>query len=216
MTALLQNDLQLDQHTINTLETSLAMQIIKLFAIMTKADTVVSDEEREFVEQYCSQLYPAKIAKYLFSRFENYLSTDLDLEKVAGTINTRLSYQEKIFCLLKTYELIVSDATDESELHLIQEISKLLQIDPADIAFIEYIFDIRPGSSKVLLDSAILQLIVSGDRANCDVYIPYEELNLEIYKIYDLYCFVQRGTSNLLMDNHRGQPGRVYQNTAQR
>ena len=182
----------LDSDTRQTLENSLAMQVIKLFAIIARADKVISDQELDFVTSFLNNLYPSNISQYLFSRFEEYISRDLDLERVAETINSILSYQEKIFCLIKTYELIESDEAVDVEINTAHKLCDLLNIKYSDIAFIENSFGLTEVPQSTLDESTIIPLRVTGDALTADVYLPYPGLDLVIYKIVNIYCIIKK------------------------
>ena len=90
----------LDIETKQTLESSLAMQMIKLFAIVARADEIVTDKETVYVSSFLEKFYPENISRYLYNRFEEYISKDQDYHEVVRSINAKLSYQEPFAGLL--------------------------------------------------------------------------------------------------------------------
>ena len=195
----------LDPQTIEALETSLGMKILKLFAIISKADQYVSDQERQFVSTYWEELYPSQISGYLFERYEEHLQTSQDLEVLAQNINAQMSYQEKIFCLIKIFELIESDAISESEITLVRRVSGMLHLNPADLDYIECLFGLRDDYEQAGQKSAIISLEVNDSLKEADVFLPYPGLCLRIYKIFDLFCLVQKKTDGnwVLVDDQQ-------------
>lgn len=200
----------LDAQTIANLEKSLFMQILKLFAIIAKVDPNVSIEERIFVLSYCEQHYPQKISMHLFRRFDQFLQTDPDLEEVTTTLNVQLGYQEKIFCFVKLYELIASDVIKEDELNLCRQLSEKLGIFSSDLAFIEKRFNIRENGREIAEQPTIMQIIVSSDPEQADIYIPIEKIDLSIFKVNNLYFMLHRDRGNVVLLDGRRVLREVY------
>ena len=201
MAELLKN--QLDEPTRITLENSLAMQVLNLFAIIAMADKVLTEEEEKFVHSYCDLQYPAPIANYLYDRFEEFsklYSRDrarihADIHRITDQINKRLSYQEKVFCLLKLYELLMADEAEEHEVEIAHEIADRLLIRPPDLFFLESVSGISPVDKELSRESSFIQITVAGDSRLGDVFLPKPGLHLEIFKIYNLYCLLDRSLS---------------------
>lgn len=181
----------LDNNTSQTLEKSLAMQIMKLFAITAMADKVISKREKQYVKAFLDKFFPENISQYLFNQFINYVTQDSDYKEIAQDINRNLSYQEKIFCIFKIYELIESDETEEIDIDVIRNMLEPY-ISSTDIAYIENIFGLRTVSQNILNQSSIISLQITSEISTSDVYMPYEGLELVVYKIFDIYCIVQK------------------------
>ncbi|MEW5725646.1 MAG: TerB family tellurite resistance protein, partial [Thermodesulfobacteriota bacterium] len=209
---------RIDRQTVTTLENSLAMQVLNLFAIIAMADGVLTDEEKDFVQEYCGQLYPPEIADFLFTRFNEYTGgyaadrsrLEFDIETISRAINQKLSYQEKIFSLLKLYELLEADEAEEHEIQFVHLVAGKFGVAQADLAFIDSIFGLPVKGD--ISHSAIIKVVAADTPGQGDVCIPCPGLFLEIYKIYNLYCLrlVQKHDSTrprespltILVDNH--------------
>jgi len=197
----------LETETKKTLDDSLANQVIKLFAVIAKADTVISREELDFVAAFLENRYPPNIASYLFKRFREYTSSELNLQTIADAINNKLSYQAKLFSLIKTYELITADEAAEVEIETAHRIVHLLKIRKPDIDFIEKHFGIRSVTDDQLFLSSIISLSISDDPSTADVFLHYPHLRIQMLKIFDQYIIIKKDdTVSVVTNGHALTP----------
>ena len=96
-----------------SLGNSLLINTVKLFSLLAKADSNVSQAERDYVKFYLDSIYHAPVAQYLYEQFEYFLSETIDAEQAAAQIRTGFSYENRVFILMKVYELAASDSMDD-------------------------------------------------------------------------------------------------------
>ncbi len=174
------------------LENSLAMHMLRAFAVIARDGGSVGQEKRSFVRAYYATLYPEDITDYFCSRFDQELNQDSDLHDLADSLNARLNYQEKAFCLLSIYEFLNSDGVQEPELEAARTLAKLLQVIPEDLLFIEHSFGLRLASLEELAAATIMALNINSDPEAADVWLPYPGLQLVVYRIHNLYCITAK------------------------
>lgn len=201
----------LDAQTRETLEFSLAMDAIRLFAVIALADNVVTEQEKDYVAEFYARFYPENIVRHFYRRFEQYLAQGIDVDDVAPSINRRLTYQEKVFYLLKAYELLLSDEAEEVELRKARQLARALHME-AEVPFIENILAIRKATPEELDQASIIGVRVSGSDQDADVYLPaHPDLELEFYKMRNIYC-VRKMTDKgqVEVEGQRLRKGMVY------
>ncbi|MFQ5825184.1 MAG: ATP-binding cassette domain-containing protein, partial [bacterium] len=181
----------------DSFENSLAIEIIILFSIIAKADELVTQKELDYVRYYFDSFYPKQISEELFKQFEDFLDVNLDINQFTYTYNSGLPYENRVFILMKIYELIKSDTIQNVELKTARKISNLLRIQESDIDFIESIYGLAQIDLSKKADSNIILLHISNDISKADVYFPYKNLQLEIYQINDLYCAINKDPSRV-------------------
>jgi uncharacterized tellurite resistance protein B-like protein len=98
-----------------SLQQSLLIETVKLFALAARADEVISDSESAYVWQYFSRSYPPEVSQLLLEEFWTYAQEQLSMEEVASQCRARLAYEEKVFLLGKLLELLASDEITEEE-----------------------------------------------------------------------------------------------------
>jgi ABC-type multidrug transport system ATPase subunit/ABC-type multidrug transport system permease subunit len=170
----------------------LAVEVLKLLALTARADGPVSPEERLFVARFYGRLYPPDMAERLGRMFEEFATSDIDPSEVARALRNRLARQDRIFCLLKTYECLRSDRAHPDEVETARYMGRLLDVSPHDLAFIERSLRLpfpAPGDPQ---RAGIVALSVGED---ADLRLPLPGLDLTLYKIHNLYCLTQHDES---------------------
>ncbi|THB66684.1 MAG: ATP-binding cassette domain-containing protein [Desulfovibrio sp.] len=209
----------LDENTRRTLDASLAMDALKLFAVMALADNMVSEEEKDYIRCFYGHFYPDNITEYFYERFEGFLAANMTVDDVAPELNHKLSYQDKIFCLLKAYELILADTVEEEEVVVAHHLARALDILPEDRDFLEAVVGIADYSETEKTTSSIIGIRVGGDKLGSDVYLPaFPGLDLILFKVRNFTFVMQRDRNHKVMvAGHRLRTGitsRVPHNAA--
>lgn len=183
----------MDNATAQTFETSLAMQLLTMFAYIARGG-YVSRRKQDFIAAYFSTLYPQDIAHFFSSRFEELQKPDSELDETyfIQFLNYRLSYQEKVFCLLTLYEFILSDGPEPAEIDKARDLATAIGVLQPDIAFIEQDYGVAESDPATLAQANILALRITGDMETADVFLPYPGLDLVIYKIHNLYGITKK------------------------
>ena len=169
-------------------ENSLIVNTIKLFSVLTLADGIVSDAERNYVSNYLDSLYLPPISDYLYEQFEKYVETGAEVESAARQIREGFSYENRIFILMKVYELAASDKMEEAERETARAIGQEIGITIEDIAYIEKIFDVPEAADIETGKPSIIQSLRIADVPGyADIVMPYPRLHLELLKINSIY-----------------------------
>jgi ABC-type multidrug transport system ATPase subunit len=178
-------------------ENSLIVNTIKLFSVLTLADGIVSDAERNYVSNYLDSLYLPPISDYLYEQFEKYVETGAEVEAAAKQIREGFSYENRVFILMKVYELAASDNMEEAERETARAIGQEIGITVQDIAFIERIFDVPEAAEIETGRASIIQsLRVADVPGYADIVMPYPRLDLEILKINSIYVALLKSGSH--------------------
>jgi len=177
--------------TQRALEHSLAMQMLRLFACVASGSGEGA-RKRAFVHDFYANLYPEDITNHFCQRYETELQAPPVVPNLAEDLNTRLSYQEKVFSIMAVYEFLLFDGVDESELETARSLARALAVTSEDLAYIEDIFNVRAASPEELEASAILTLRITGDVNNADVWLPYPGLDMVVHRIHNLFCVTTR------------------------
>jgi ABC-type multidrug transport system ATPase subunit/ABC-type multidrug transport system permease subunit len=169
-------------------ENSLIVNTIKLFSVLTLADGIVSDAERNYVSNYLESLYLPPISDYLYEQFEKYVETGAEVESAARQIREGFSYENRIFILMKVYELAASDKMEEAERETARAIGQEIGITIEDIAYIEKIFDVPEAADIETGKPSIIQSLRVADVPGfADIVMPYPRLHLELLKINSIF-----------------------------
>lgn len=179
-----------------TFESSLAMQVLRLFAAAARAGGETGASKRAFVRNYYEHLYPQDISNWFLERFDDYLERDPGVGAVTARLNERLTYQEKLFSLLKIYEFIISDEATEGEIEEARSIAMLLHVEYPDILFIEQSLGLGEPDPEILKTSNVIALTITDAPETGDLYLPLPGLDLVIYKMQNLYCITQKNESH--------------------
>src|SRR5919198_4452570 len=124
--------------------------LIKLFAAVVSADREVSTAELAYVHDYLLDIYPERIAEPVFQQFCHFAGQVVDVPKVVEELNAFYSLKEKLFLVLKMYEMSAVDGMREAEIAVDRDIAVRLGLSEADIATIESIY--RVGTDQTLFD----------------------------------------------------------------
>lgn len=171
-----------------SLENSLIVNTIKLFSVLAIADGIVSDAERNYVSNYLDSLFLPPISDYLFGQFEKYIETGAEVESAARQIREGFSYENRVFILMKVYELASADQMEEAERETARAIGQEIGVTIEDLAFIEKIFDVPEAADIETGKQSIIQSLRVGDIPGySDLIMPYSRLDLELLKINSIY-----------------------------
>jgi len=184
------------------LKDSLSLAAVKLFAVAVKADAVIAREELDYVHAYLDSFSAGHVSEYLFARFEEFLHGRLTLAAIGSEIGADLSHADKIFLLMKIYELLGADKVEKVELETAKSIADALQIESSDVKFIESIYGLADPAATRNPEFTLVPLLISDDALQADVYLPYDGLKLEVYRINETYCAIKKDAqSRVVIDN---------------
>ena len=187
-----------------SLGNSLLINTVKLFSLLAKADSNVSQAERDYVRFYLDSIYHAPVAQYLYEQFEHFLSENIDAEQAAAQIRTGFSYENRVFILMKVYELAASDSMDDVERDTARRIGRMIGLTDPDICKVESIYDLPSSETlEIAKQSEIISIHIGDDPHLYDVVLPIPLLDVEVFKIRSIYIILQKN------DKHQVKVGGV-------
>jgi ABC-type multidrug transport system ATPase subunit/uncharacterized tellurite resistance protein B-like protein/ABC-type multidrug transport system permease subunit len=187
-----------------SLGNSLLINTVKLFSLLAKADSNVSQAERDYVKFYLDSIYHAPVAEYLYEQFEHFLSESIDAEQAAAQIRTGFSYENRVFILMKVYELAASDSMDDVERDTARRIGRMIGLTDPDICKVESIYDLPSSETlEIAKQSEIISIHIGDDPHLYDVVLPIPLLDVEVFKIRSIYIILQKN------DKHQVKVGGV-------
>jgi len=190
------------EHSLNrelqeSIEQSRLPEITKLFALVASSDGLITEAEKSYVYDFYINNYPEELTDYLYNQFLQYGSGKIRLDDIHLLQDNKLPYGERLFLVMKLFEMILTGGRSESEIKISKEIASRFNIRPADLKVIIGIY----GIEKVVAEesdgqSSIVRLTISDDPATCDVYLPYRKLNIEVFKTEKFFWLIQKDKSN--------------------
>jgi ABC-type multidrug transport system ATPase subunit/uncharacterized tellurite resistance protein B-like protein len=176
-----------------SLGNSLLINTVKLFSLLAKADSNVSQAERDYVRFYLESIYHAPVAEYLFEQFEVFVEENIDAEAAAAQIRTGFSYENRVFILMKVYELAASDSMDDIERETARRIGRMIGLSDADICFVESIYDLPSNETlEIAKRSEIVSIHIGDDAHLFDMVLPFPLLDVEVFKIRSIFIILQK------------------------
>ena len=95
-----------------SLGNSLLINTVKLFSLLAKADSNVSQAERDYVRFYLESIYHAPVAEYLFEQFEVFVEENIDAEaEVTNIMSEYISMEID----LEILDMLIEDAAAGTE-----------------------------------------------------------------------------------------------------
>lgn len=180
-----------------SLENTLLINTVKLFSVLAKSDEQVTETELQYVRNYLHTIYHDPVASYLFSQFERFVREDIDEKQAASQIRNGFSYENRVFILMKVYELAASDSVEDAERETARHIGKLIGVNIEDIGFIESIYDLNNGVAlETSKPTAIQSLRISDKATFADIVLPYSGLDIEVYKVNSIYIVLPKNNKN--------------------
>jgi ABC-type multidrug transport system ATPase subunit len=181
-------------------ENSLIVNTMKLFSVLAIADGIVSDAERNYVSNYLDSLFLPPISDYLFSQFERYIETGAEVEAAARQIREGFSYENRVFILMKVYELASTDQMEDAERETARAIGQEIGVSIEDLAFIEKLFDVPEAADIETGKPSIIESLRVGDIPGySDIILPYQRLDLEILRINSIYVALLKSSQHRVM-----------------
>lgn len=119
-----------------SLNQSLLIETVKLFALAAGADHVVTDSESAYVRQYLARTYPPEFTEFLHGEFLRLAKEDLDPERIAASSRVQLSYEERIFLLGKLLELLAVDQITEGEVAFWHDMGGKMEVPNSDLTLL--------------------------------------------------------------------------------
>jgi ABC-type multidrug transport system ATPase subunit/uncharacterized tellurite resistance protein B-like protein len=194
-----------------TLEHTLLSDTVKLFALIALADGVLTEQEEKYIKKYFNALYPQDFADFLFSAFLENTKEVLITEEIIANIKTRLKYEEKIFLLIKLYELVAIDGVDDLEAELLLRLVNLLELNEKDLKAVEQI-TLAKKSSEINISTASYKILkFSNNLLVGDVYLPFEDLDfIIIYTGHEVFLLQKDDKNEIKIGEHKANPHFTY------
>jgi ABC-type multidrug transport system ATPase subunit len=205
--------------------------LTQLFAIITKQDGGVTENERAFVIRFFRQeLDQDSVNEYveLYDAFAGYGSEEKSEAKLTSVrdsvktlaickkINKTLTQKQKVIVMIRLLELVRSDGNFSSQrMSIIDTVSEVFNIGQAEYHLIEsFVLKVRSGemtaSPNFLVVDGLAQKARSGEKR----HLCLENLNDEVLFMHvssvDMYFVKYNGHEDLLLNGLIINPHQVY------
>ncbi len=180
--------------------------VLQIFSLIATADGTVHEDEISYVGAFLESLHPVDTRR-LLEEFERDIVEKLPLEPTVAALKDAFSYEEKLFVLGKSYELLDGHSISEPELATARAISVGLGVEPGDAAVIEHhLLHDRParaGSHNHATHVHVLR--ISDDKTAPDeLCLPVRGLRAEIFALAGGFYIRQTDDSQVIMvGSHR-------------
>lgn len=189
---------------------SLLDYTVKLFSVIASVDGEVSPQEENYVKKYFEDYYQARFANALFRLFREYANQSLDATIIIAEINDRLQLHEKVFLLLKLYELTASDQVDPAELTLLRKLGSMLLDDPEDVIIIENLVSksYNELANAHMVGKDLRYICMGSSRVEHEIYLGLASLKLILVRVQHSLIVVQKDHLNRVkVGRRRINPG---------
>jgi ABC-type multidrug transport system ATPase subunit/uncharacterized tellurite resistance protein B-like protein len=193
---------------INLLET-----LLQLFAILAKEDGI-TEKDNQVVRSFLVQQFNEAIANEYIEVFKEFTRREdnVDIRELCSSVNNELTYEHKLFILIRLIELAYTDET--ISLHEVKNIiltAKFLNIDYKEY---QNIFNFITSSRPSSLNIKGLLIIGYENVIPCDNFIQVDNLSgyLAVLLVPTANLYIARyiGNSNIYLNGQNMQPGVVY------
>ena len=167
--------------------------VLQIFALIANADGSVGGEELRYVESYLESLNPAD-APRLLEEFNRNVVQNLPLDSTIAALEDAFSYEEKLFVLGKSYELLGGHKISDGELKAARSVAWGLGIHALDSGIIEdrFLHDIPAAAPPAGTPVHIHVLRLSDNRnAPDELALPLPGLRADIYGLAGGYYIRQ-------------------------
>ncbi len=110
--------------------------VLQIFSLIANADGDATEAEIGFVEDYLRSLHPED-TKRLMEEFRRDVAQRLEVASTVTALRDTFSYEEKLFVLGKSYEMLDSQGISDAELKTARAIAEGLGIDSVDAEILE-------------------------------------------------------------------------------
>ncbi len=159
--------------------------VLQIFSLIANADGSIHEDEVHYVEEFLASLHPEDTRR-LVEEFTRDVAQNLPLEPTVAALKDEFSYEEKLFVLGKSYELLDGHGIAEAELLAARAIASGLGIEAADAALVEqHLLHNGEGGKKNPVPSAHVHVLRLSDQtmAPDEVSLPLPGLRVEIYAL---------------------------------
>jgi ABC-type multidrug transport system ATPase subunit/uncharacterized tellurite resistance protein B-like protein len=193
---------------VNLLET-----LLQLFAILAKEDGI-TEKDNQVVRSFLVQQFNEAIANEYIEVFKEFAQREenLDIRELCSSVNNELTYEQKLFILIRLIELAYTD--EAISLHEVKNIiltAKFLNIDYKEY---QNIFNFITSSRPSSLNIKNLLIIGYENIIPCDNFIQVDNLSgyLAVLLVPTANLYITRyiGSSNIYLNGQNMQPGVVY------
>jgi len=183
-------------------QSELIEAVLRLFAIVVKADHRTTPEELDYVFHFLERIDDRTGAEAWMHEFERVLAQELPLENTVTELNVQFDYEHRLLLLLKTWELLLVEAFTDAERETAGRITELLEISPADAAAIQALFDPvvvaeQPVCSRV--PAPQVKHIIACSRDQPGEGIPVTDTQgvlLDFVQLGDMFFMRQRSSAS--------------------
>lgn len=110
--------------------------VLQIFALIANADGSAGDDEMRYVESYLLSLNPGDTPR-LLEEFKRNVAQNLPIDSTVAELEDAFTYEEKLFVLGKSYELLDVHRISDAELKATRSVARGLGIHSLDASVIE-------------------------------------------------------------------------------
>ncbi len=168
--------------------------VLQIFALIANADGSVGDDEMRYVESYLLSLNPGDTPR-LLEEFKRNVAQNLPIDSTVAALEGAFSYEEKLFVLGKSYELLDVHRISDAELKAARSVAWSLGIHSLDANLIEdhFIHEVPAAAPPPGTPVHIHVLRLSDNRnAPDELALPLPGLRADIYALAGGYYIRQR------------------------
>lgn len=165
-----------------SLNQSLLLETVKLFALVAGADRVVTESESAYVRQYLARTYPPEFTEFLHGEFMRLAHETLDVARITASSRAQLSYEERTFLLGKLLELIATDGVKSEEIRFWEDLGRQLDMPKSELVLLRTL--LLDAEAQPAHDSPNLRwLRLTGYGEGGDVELPTPGLRLLVLRV---------------------------------
>jgi ABC-type multidrug transport system ATPase subunit/ABC-type multidrug transport system permease subunit len=165
-----------------SLNQSLLIETVKLFALAAGADQVVTDSESAYVRQYLARTYPPEFTEFLHGEFLRLAGEDLDPDRIAINSKAQLSYEERIFMLGKLLELLAIDEVTQEEVTFWHDMGSKMEVPDTDLTLLRSLL-LNAEAQPDRRSPNLRWLRLTGYGEGGDVELPTPGLRLLVMRV---------------------------------
>lgn len=174
--------------------------VLQIFALIANADGTVGEAELRYVESYLESLNPGDTPR-LLEEFKRNVAGNFPIDSTVAALEDAFSYEEKLFVLGKSYELLGGHRITEGELKAARSVAWGLGIHALDASIIEdhFIHEIAAAPPPAGTPVHIHVLRLSDNRnAPDELALPLPGLKADIYGLVGGYYIRQRDDQQII------------------
>jgi ABC transport system ATP-binding/permease protein len=174
--------------------------VLQIFALIASADGPVNAEREQYVQSYLESLNPSDTPR-LLEEFKRNAALNLPLDTTVAALEDVFRYEEKLFVLGKSYEVLGGKEISEGESRAARSVAWGLGIHSLDATIIEdHFIHERALTAPVAGTPVHVHVLRLSDNRNApdELSFPLPGLRAEIYGLAGGYYIRQRDDQQII------------------